>query len=227
MKKMFLITAVLLSVITLSAQDKTAKEFKAEGIDAYKAKDYSTAFTSFEKALEINITENVVDTPLHYNTGYCAYKSKNYDVATKYFKKAIEFGYKKEKAYLFTANSYKKSKNLEEYGNMLDIALVEYPDNAKLKKMQATRFFRDGLVHYNKASESIQEAARIVESNPDKFKVKKAEAEKEYAAALPLLKEAYVLFPKIKNLPEAIIGVYEGLGMKAEAEEFKNELEEK
>ena len=63
----------------------------------------------------------------------------------------------------------------------------------------------------------------MVESDPKKFEKKKAEAEGEYKTALPFLKQAYDIKPTMKNLPEALIGVYEGLGMKAEAEAIKKE----
>jgi len=227
MKKLVLIAVAVLCILGVNAQDKTSADYKSEGIEAHRNKDYDAAFTAFEKALELNIVENKVDTPLHYNTGYCAYKIKNYKTAIKYFEKSIAFDYKTEKSYEFKANSYKKLKDNEKYAETLNAGLILYPSNTRLKKMQATRLFREGLLLYNEASENIQLAAQIVESNPEEFKVKKAMADKLYAESLPILKEAYALYPKIKNLPEALLNIFEALDMKDDATALKKELEER
>ena len=40
MKRVLLSIVLVVSVVLLNAQDKTAKDFKIEGADAYRAKDY-------------------------------------------------------------------------------------------------------------------------------------------------------------------------------------------
>ena len=223
MKKLIVIAVLIMGISSLYAQDKTAADFRKEGKEAYKSKDYKTAFIAFENAVKANEKAGTVDTSLFYNTGYCAYKSRNYSKASSYFKKSIELGYKREKAYIFAANSYKKAKDYEALDAILEKALTEYPESSKLLKIQANRLFIKGLGHYNKASELIQAAAQLVESDPKKFEKKEDEAKSEYKAAMPFLEQAYKIKPTMKNLPEALIGVYEGLGMKDKAENIKKE----
>ena len=221
-----MIAVLFIGITSLFAQDKTASDYRAEGKTAYKAKDYKTAFDLFKKSIEVNDANGVTDTTLFYNTAYCAYKSKNYTEATKYFNKSIEIGYKKEKSYIFTANGCKKAKDYETLDKTLEKGLIEFPESKKLLNFQAKRFFIVGLGHYNNASQLIQVAAQIVESDPKKFEIKKAEAKAEYKTALPFLKKAYAIDPTMKNLPEALIGAYESLGMKKEAEAIKKEQAE-
>lgn len=226
MKKLVVIAVLIFGISSLYAQDKTAADFRKEGKDAYRSKDYKTAFIAFQNAIEANEKEGTVDTSLFYNTGYCAYKSKKYSKASTYFMKSIDLGYKKEKSYIFAANSFKKGKDYEALDATLEKALSQYPESSKLLKIQANRLFIKGLGHYNKASELIQVAAQLVESDPKKFEKKKDAAKAEYKAALPFLEQAYKIKPTMKNLPEALVGVYEGLGMKDKAEKIKKEQAE-
>ena len=223
MRKIFFIVALIVAFNpTFAQEEKTAKDFKKEAQDAYKAKDYKTAYDAYFKAIALNKKNNEVDTALFYNTGYCAYKSKQYTEAAKLMTRAIDLNYKKkEKAYQFAAISYKKAGDEDNLDKALDAGIAEFPNNKKLKKIKAGVVFKKGLMHYNTASTHIQTAATLVESDPEKYKVEKANAEKYYKMAMPLLEEAYDLNPKTKNLKEALIGVYEGLGMKEKAEKMK------
>ena len=148
-KKIFLITIIgtlfLITPKIVNAQDKTAADFRKEGKDAYRSKDYKTAYAAFKNAIEANKKNGVVDTSLFYNTGYCAYKSKKYADASGYFTKSIELGYKKEKSYIFAANSYKKAKDYEALDATLEKALKLYPESVKLLKIQANRLFIKAL----------------------------------------------------------------------------------
>ena len=110
MKKLLVIAVLIFGISTIYAQDKTAADFRKEGKDAYRSKDYKTAFVAFKNAIEANKKAGVVDTSLFYNTAYCSYKSKKYSDASGYFMKSIELGYKKEKSYIFAANSIKKQR---------------------------------------------------------------------------------------------------------------------
>jgi tetratricopeptide (TPR) repeat protein len=222
MRKILFAIAVLIAFLPVFAQEeKTANDFLKEGKEAYKAKDYGTAYEAFYQAIVINKRNNEVDTALFYNTGYCAYKSRNYAEAGKLFDTAIRLNYKKEKAYLFAANSFKKAQNSEELDRILEAGLAEYPNNAKLKKLQSIEVYKKGLQYYNEASKTIQGAATLVESDPERYKTEKAEADKHYKQAMPYLEKAYDLNPNLDNLKEALIGTYEGLGMQDKADKMR------
>ena len=226
MKKIIAMMMMMAVVFSLTAQDeKTANDFKNEGNEAYKTKNYTVAFTAFSKAIELNKKAGTVDTALFYNAGYCAYKSKKYEAATDLFQKAIDLEYRVEKAYLFKVNSYRKARMNDEYIASLNEAYELYPKNKKLIKMMSGYQFKEGLIHYNKASQLIQQAAAMTETDQKMFAELKSKAEAEYQAALPYLEKAFKLSPKTRNLPEALKGVYEGLGMKDKAEEIGKFIE--
>jgi tetratricopeptide (TPR) repeat protein len=228
MKNLLAILILLASTNILFAQDeKTASDYKTEGQEAYKAKKYAEAHAAFNSAIELNKKSNTPDTTLFYNAGYCAYKSKSYDAATSLFNTSIELNYKTEKAYAFLIDCYKRSKNDAEYLATLNKAYELFPSSRKIMKFKAAYNYKEGLKSYNQASTLIQEAAAMVESDPAKFKAKKADAEAEYRKALPLLESAYSLNPKTRNLPEALMGVYDGLGMKDKSAEMKALIDSK
>lgn len=228
MRKILFIVAALIALSPVFAQEtKTADDYINEGKTAYEAKDYQTAYDAFYKAIVENKKANVVDTALYYNTGYCAYKSQNYAEAGKLFNRAIQLNYKKDKAYLFAANSFKKAGNDEELERVLIAGVADFPDNDKLIKMQSIEVYKKGLQYYNEASQHSQAAATLVESDPERFKVEKAESEKYYKEAMPYLEQAFQLDPSLENLIEALTGVYEGLGMEEKANKMRSmEVEE-
>ena len=83
MKRLTIIALLIFSASIIFAQEeKDANHYINKGNEAYKAKDYATAFESFKTAVTIKEAENIVDTSLIYNTGYCAYKTKNYEEAS-------------------------------------------------------------------------------------------------------------------------------------------------
>lgn len=222
MRSIFFIIAALIAFSPVFAQDeKTADDFIQEGKVAYEANDYSAAYDAFYQAIVLKKTNNEIDTALYYNTGYCAYKSRKYAEAGKLFDRAIKLDYKKDKAYLFAANSFKKAGNSEELDRILVAGLAEFPDNEKLIKLQSFEVYKKGLQFYNEASKHSQAAANVVESDPERFKVEKAESEKYYKDAMPYLEKAYKLDPTLDNLTDALIGTYEGLGMQEKADEMR------
>ncbi len=221
MKRIFLLMLSVLSLSVMAQDNKTADDYVAEGSDAYRSKDYKSAFTAFETALQMKKQAGVTDTVLYYNTGYCAYKSNQFEKASTYFEKSVELGYKTELSYVFATNSYRKANNDEKFATSLTAAFEKYPKNKTLVMLMATHQFKLGLNHYNKASEIVAEAAKINETEPDRFKTLMSQAQGEYNLALPYLLKTYDLNPKTKNLFEALSGVYEGLNNKEEAVKWK------
>ncbi len=208
--------------IGLFAQDgKTADDFVNEGNEAYRANDFKNAFISYQIALEMKKKEGIIDTVLNYNTGYCAYKNNQFEDAPQYFEKSVELDYKTELSYVFATNSYRKAKNDEKFESTLMYAYEKYPRNKTLNLLMASHQFKLGLNHYNKASELVAEAAKINETDPNRFNVLVSQAKSEYSLAVPFLLKTFELNPKTKNLPEALAGVYEGLDNKSEAEKWK------
>lgn len=212
---------VLLFGLGISTQAQTAEELIAQGNTAYKANDFTAAFTAFSKAIELNTAAGVLDTVIYYNAGYCAYKSKQYELVPDYFKKAIELGYKAELSYVMLSDSYKRANRDTEYETILVEAYTKYPSNKNLIRFMADYQFKKGLEHYNKASELIGKADKVRETDVKQFNAFVAEAKLSYEASLPFFLQVNDLKPDTKNLPEALSGVYEALGNAEEAAKWK------
>ena len=107
MKRIFFVLVLIISVTTLFAQDKSAKDYKIEAAEAYKAKDYQTGLSSFEKAIQLYEADGKIDTTLYYNAAICAIKVKEYPKAVTYFDRSVDLDYKPCKSKLYKANAQK------------------------------------------------------------------------------------------------------------------------
>lgn len=220
--KRILAVLILFSYMGVSAQETgNLEELVAKGTEAYKANDFATAYASFTEALSMKEAKGEIDTVLYYNTGYCAYKSNKFENAPKYLNRAIELGYKEELSYVMIANSYKKLKNEDLFEKMIDEAFTKYPKNKNLITLMAGYQFKEGLMHYNKASEIVANAEKVRESNTAQFNTLMDQAKASYNDAIPYLLKTHELKPDTKNLKEALAGVYEALGNTEEAAKWK------
>ncbi len=228
MKNLLAIIVLLVSTSMLFAQEeKTAAQLKQDGQNAYKAKKYDVAFTAFSAAIDLNKKNNTPDTALFYNAAYCAYKSKQYEPAAELFKTSVELGYKKERSFAGLTDSYKRMGDKSKYLTTLNTAYAKYPNSKRIKKYMADYKYQQGVLRYNNASGLIQKAETVRESDEAEFNKLKAEAEKEYQSALPMLEEAYQLNPKKKGVLEAMLNVNKGLDRKDKVEEIQLMIDSK
>lgn len=191
MKKLFLIVTVSIFTLVAFGQDKTAKDYKVEGKEAYDAKDYASALSAFEKAIQLYEESGSPDTTLYYNAGICAIKVKDYSKSRDFFVKSQELDYKKCKAQYYEAVSLKALENNEE---MVTISEEGYEncikEKSKFSKLLFGYYQKEGLSIYNTASTMLNSANQYNPSNLDKYKSEMVKVKAEFSKALPLLEKA-------------------------------------
>lgn len=222
MKKLFFVVMLCLGFSTVFSQEtKTANDFKLDGKEAIKLKDYKKALIAFESAINICEKENTPDIPLYYNSAYCANKIKNYSKAAKYFDKSIQLNYKASKSYLYKAISYKKLKDNKNYELTLKDGVKAFPDDYKLKKQLFKFYLNNGLKYYNSGSEILQNAAPLAKSKPKKYTQEQNKANVIFNKALPFIEKAYNIIPKNKQAVQALASMYESKGIKIKEQKMK------
>ncbi|BAX82274.1 tetratricopeptide repeat protein [Labilibaculum antarcticum] len=141
MKKIILILAVCLSAVGVFAQ--SAAQFKNEGNDALKSKNYKAALASYEKFL--GAEDTVEDPALIFNSAYCAIKVKDYAKAEKYFGMAAEKNYKASTAYKYKAIAQKNQKKFDDMVATLNAGIAACPTkNSKLISTLAKHYLLEG-----------------------------------------------------------------------------------
>ena len=201
MKRFFLALTFCFGIVVGFAQDeKSAVDFKNEGNEALRTKDYPTALKLYEQALS-KWGDEPKDTAMVYNMAVCAYQTKDYDKAIKYLDESIALNYKKETALLYKANVYKAQKNDEGYEKTLEEALANSPNDAKLKDMLAKVYLKEANVFYTAGAKILQSAAADVtaakyKTTDEPYKAAVEKSKDEFKKALPLIDKALGIDPE-------------------------------
>ena len=201
MKRFFLAIVFCFGIVVGFAQDeKSAIDFKNEGNDALRAKDYAGALKLYETALS-KWGDEPKDTAMVYNMAVCAYQSKDFTKAIKLLDETIAMDYKKETAFLYKINTYRLTKNDEEYEKTLEVALANSPDDDKIKGMLANVYLKEANVFYTAGATILKDAAADVaaakyKTTDDQYKVATEKAKDEFKKALPLVEKALAIDPE-------------------------------
>ncbi len=212
--------------IIVAQEEKGAVDYNNEAVEAYKNKDYKTAYAAFSKAIELYKAEgSEVDINLTYNAGYCAYKSKKYNEAIPYFEEAIKSDFKESKPYVFIAQIYMNSDDLTSMDKILVEGLAKYNSDESLIKLAAVCYQRQGVEFYNKGND-IKKAANdsgMNETDPEAFEAEYAKANAEFEKALPLFEKSYEYNPKSNSTLKALQNIYTNLNMNDKASKMESE----
>jgi tetratricopeptide (TPR) repeat protein len=218
MKRTFLAFVLIISVTALIAQDKSAKDYKIEAAEAYKAKDYQTGLTSFEKAIQLYEADGKIDTTLYYNAAICAIKVKDYQKAVTYFDKSIDLEYKYCKSKLYKANA---QKGMDDYAAMEATCNEGITSCPKYKEQFNELLFQyylmSGLEVFNNAAKMQADATPLAQSDPDAYKAEMEKVKAEFTRSLPMLEKANGIDPADENCKKALKQAYELLDMQAKA----------
>lgn len=205
MKKFLVLTLLVFGITFIYAQDKTAKEYKIEGAEAYKAKDYAKGLNAFENSIILYEAEGKTDTSLYYNAGACAYKVKEYDKALGFFDRSIELSYKTCTAYLYKANALKKQKNYGEMEAICNIGIEKCnKSKSKFEGILFNYYLKSGLKTFNNAAKMQSNITPLATSDPDKYKAEMVKVTKEFENSLPMLKKAQQINSDDANCNNAI-----------------------
>jgi len=218
MKKILLVIVLIIGVTTTYAQEKSAKDYKIEAADAYKAKDYQKGLTSFEKSIQLYEAEGKIDTTLYYNAAICAIKVENYQKSVEYFNRSVELGYKACKSKLYKANA---QKGMEDFNGMEATcneglsSCTKYKD--KFNELLFQYYLKTGLDIFNNAAKMQADATPLAQSDPDKYTAEMEKVKAEFTSSLPMLEKANTIDPSDENCKKALKQAYELLDMKDKA----------
>ncbi len=218
MRKLIVLAVMVFAVSFVQAQDKTAKEYKIEGADAYKAKEFQKGLDSFEKSIAMYEAEGKTDTSLYYNAGVCAYKVKSYDKAMVYFNKSLDLKYKSCNAMLYKANALKKQKKYDEMEAVCNEGISKCSrSQEKFNSILFKYYLKSGLSIYNNAAKMQSAANQYASTNQAKFDTEMVKVKNEFKRSLPMLEKAHEIDPDDANCKNALKGAYEILDMSAKA----------
>lgn len=218
MKRLIVILMVILSLNLAHTQNKTARDYKIEGADAYKAKDYAKALSAFEKAIGLYEADGTTDTTLYYNVGLCAIRIEDHQKSVIYFNRSIELGYKECQAQLYVANSLRRLDRNDEMKTLAQDGLKKCPDLAgKFNELLFQYYLVSGLEIFNNAAKMQAEITPFASSDPDRYLSEMEKVKAEFNRSLPLLESAYELDPNDENCKKALKQAYEILDMPSKA----------
>jgi tetratricopeptide (TPR) repeat protein len=225
-KKGFFALLMVISFIGI-AQEKDAITLKNEGNEAYKNKDFSTAYTAYSAALTLLEKDGIVDTTYIYNAGYCAFKADKLEQAIPYLEKTIELNYKEEKPYVSLGQVYMKQDNLPKMEQVLNQGLTKYPEDKTLKKLMSHCYLKQGLEFYKIGNDikSKANSSGLNTSDPEAFKAEYTKADEEFKKALPLMEKSVSFDEKNDKALKALQNIYVNLEMAEKADEIKVKLE--
>lgn len=218
MKKILLAIVFVAGIGALYAQDKSAKDYKVEAADAYKAKDYQTGLNSFEKAIQLYEADGKTDTTLYYNAAICAIKVKNYDKSVSYFDRSIELGYKACKSKLYRANALKGKGDMDAMETAANEGITSCPKyKGKFNDLLFAHYLKSGLDIFNDAAMKQSEITPLAQSDPDAYTAGMETVKAEFNRSLPMLEKAHSIDPADENCKKALKQAYELLDMQAKA----------
>jgi tetratricopeptide (TPR) repeat protein len=223
MKKFFLFTLVLLGgALMANAQDKTAKDYKIEAADAYKAKDYKKGLSSFEQAIALYEAEGKTDTTLFFNAGICALKIEDYEKSVKLFDRSIALNYKECKSMYYKATSLKKLGRNAEMETICNDGVAKCAENAAdFNELLFQYYLASGLDIFNAAAKKQAEVTPLAKTDAEKYKAEMEKVKADFASSLPMLEKANKINPTNEDCKKALKQAYELLDMKDKAAALK------
>ncbi|SFD94615.1 tetratricopeptide repeat protein [Thermophagus xiamenensis] len=205
MKHLLSLSIVLFVCVgSIIAQEKTAAEFKNEGNDALRNKDYKSALELYEKALANWGDEEPVDDAMIYNMATCARRIENYDKAIKYYTMCEEKGFRGDIASYYIAYSYKKQDKEEDMEKVLVKAIDKYKTSKYLghmKKMLVTYYLKKGAEPFNEASQILASAQN---ADPSQYDEIKKRANESFAKAKPWFEKVLKYDPNNSSAKESL-----------------------
>lgn len=203
--KNVLLLVLIFTVSLLSAQDKSAKDYKIEGAEAYKAKDYQKGLTSFEKSIQMYEADGKVDTSLYYNSAICALKVKDYDKSLQYFNRSITLNYKPCKSQLYKANAYKKKKDYATMETECNNGIASCPKyKSKFNDLLFGYYLKSGLDIFNSAAKMQADVTPLASTDPDKYVTEMEKVKAEFNKSIPMLEKANSINPEDQNCTKAL-----------------------
>ena len=116
------------------AQEKSADDFKNEGNEFVRTKDYKSALASYEQA--ITLWGDSVDAATVYAAADCARRVKSNDTAIKYYQKSEALEYKGDFCAFYIADIMKDQNKESEMEAVLIAGIEKYGDGKPVQLMK-------------------------------------------------------------------------------------------
>ncbi len=182
------------TIFAANAQDdKTADEYKNEGNEFVRAKNFQDALTSYEKAIEM--WGDSIDAPTVYNAATCAKNTNQLDKAEKYFKLSIENNYKADFSTYYLAEVYGKQNAPEARLETLEKGFATYKTGKPASFIQKglMKEYRDkAMGYYNEGNTILGECQN---AKPEQYAEIQGRAKVKFQEAKPWIEKALEVAP--------------------------------
>jgi len=196
----------LMSLGAVVAQEESAVEFKNQGNEALRTKNYKGALESFEKAIAA-WGEEEMDAAMVYNTATSARKIKNHEKAQKYYEESKKLGYKADASTYYIGSSLKSMGKAEEMEKVLLAGIEEFPTSkyaTHMKKQLSGYYVKESNALYTKGQEILNSR---VDGNRDQWDTIKAKAKVVLDEASSIAKKALEYDATNKNAQAILSGI--------------------
>ncbi len=144
-------------------------KFYEQGIDAYQAKNYSSAIKNLNEYLDYTTRDKSFDVEVHYYLALSYFKTQSFTSAVREFDEALQRGHKNEgNVHWFMAKGYSELKvhkeSIEEYTKALAI-INDKPSKAKLLFERAQQYQKLGDV--SQMNDDLKQALAFDNSNQE------------------------------------------------------------
>ena len=184
--KIFVAVGMLLFSFGVFAQDGTSYiEFKNQGNEALKAKNYAQALELYENSYKEWPEGEEMDAAMVFNMATSARRADNDEKAYEYYTKSVELGYKADFAAFYLATALENMGKEEEMVEVLTKALEEHKTSGvigHIKKKLTTYYLKRGAEYYNNANQIISSAAS---ADPSQYAEITQKANEAFAEAKP------------------------------------------
>ncbi len=170
---------------SILAQDKSAAEYKNEGNEALRNKDYQKALELYEQAVANWDEGEPVEEAMVYNMATSARRIENYDKAIQYYQMAKNQGFREDISTYYIAYSLNKQDREDEMEEVLVEAIKEFESSkyvGHMKKMLVNYYLKKGSEPFNEASQILASAQN---ADPEQYDEINAKANEAFAKAKP------------------------------------------
>ncbi len=200
MKYLLTVSFVLFALAgSIFAQEKSAADYKNEGNEALRNKDYQKALELYEQSVANWEEGEPLEDAMLYNMATSARRIENYDKAIKYYEMTKNQGFRPDISAYYIAYSLNKQGKGEEMESFLAEAIDEFESSKYLghmKKMLVNYYLKKGSEPFNEASQILASAQNADPSQYDEINERANEA---FAKAKPWFEKALKYDPENEN----------------------------
>ena len=203
--KYLAVVAMLVFSLGAYAQDETAYiEFKNQGNEALRSKNFAEALTSYESAVAEWPEEEEMDAAMIFNMATSARRIKNSEKALEYYQQSVDLGYRADFSTYYVASSLNSLGRDDEMEKVLLKAISDYKTSSvvgHMKKMLTTYYLKQGAEPFNRAAQVLASAAN---ADPSQYEEITERANESFAEAKPWFEKVLEIDPGNENAQSSL-----------------------